>query len=245
MRWVRRGALALLLVVGAVGSFGAYVGYRLSQPSPEDVHPQVQVAGSALQQALASAPAQRYLSDFHYQDTGSTCGPASLRNVLVSLGADIDSERVLFGNDRLAWWRTLGMGMTLDELADLARANTSHVVEALRPQRLGAFRAILVGANAPGTRLIVNFDRAAAFGVSVGHFSPVGGYDPDTGLVTLLDVTERYGFSLVPDRLLFQGTRMEDPMSGQARGVLRIVVRPASADRRTSTVVGLKSGVGR
>ena len=231
MRWVRRIALVLLLSVGGLVLSGAYLGYRLSHPSAEDFHPQVQITGRALREALERVPAQRYLLGFHYQDTWSTCGPASLRNALLSLGADVDSERALFGEDRLAWWRALGLGMTLDELAALARANTPHAVEVLRPANLDAFRAILDDANEPDTRLIVNFDRAPVFGVSVGHFSPIGGYEAATGWVTLLDVTEGYGFSLVPDTLLLQATRMADPVSGRARGVLRIVAPQASADR--------------
>ena len=194
-------------------------------------HPEVQVAGTSLQRALDAAPARAYVSDFHFQDTWSTCGPASLRNVLLSLRRAADSERALFGDDRLAWWKALGTGMTLDELAALARANVPFEVAVLRPESLAAFRAVLREADLPRTRLIVNFDRAPLFGVSVGHFSPVGGFDPQTGLVTLLDVTEGYGFSLVPDRLLFQATRTEDPMSGRSRGLLRIVDPTRSSGR--------------
>ena len=226
MRWIRRTALGLLLLVGGLVLVGAYTGYRLSHPSPADFHPDVQVSGSALQQALQTAPAQRYLADFRVQQTWSTCGPAALGNVLASLGAPTASERALFGDDALGWWRALFTGMTLDELAALARANTAHSVAVLRPASLAELRTALADANAPGVRLIVNFDRAPVFGVSVGHFSPVGGYDPATGLVTLLDVTAGYGFSLVPDRLLFAGMQLTDPMSGQPRGLLRIVARP-------------------
>jgi hypothetical protein len=205
-----------------LGLFGAYTGYKLSHPEPDRFDPAVQTAGPALERALGAAPAQTYLSDFRFQQTGSTCGPASLRNVLTSFGDAIASERALFGDDRLSWWKALGTGMTLDELAALARANTSRQVEVLRPETLHEFQAALSGVNMPGSRLIVNFDRAPLFGVAVGHFSPVGGYDPATGLVTLLDVTEGYGFSLVPDRLLFDATRTIDPMAGRARGLLRI-----------------------
>jgi hypothetical protein len=82
---------------------------------------------------------------------------------------------------------------------------------------------VLAEADLPNTRLIVDFDRAPLFGIAVGHFSPIGGFDPANGLVTLLDVTEGYGFSLVPARRLFEATRAEDPVSGQSRGLLRIV----------------------
>ena len=223
MLWARRLFLVLLLAFGALVLLGAYTGYRLSHPSPDRFHADVQTAGTALQQALGAAPAQAYLADFRFQASPSTCGPTALRNVLTSLGVQVDSERALFGDHRLAWWKALGLGMTLDELARLARANTSYLVDILRIGSLKAFRAVLAEANAPGTRLIVNFDRAPLFGVAVGHFSPIGGYDPTTGLVTLLDVTEGYGFSLVPDALLFRATRTEDPLSGRARGLLRIV----------------------
>ncbi|MCF7985553.1 MAG: phytochelatin synthase family protein [Thiohalocapsa sp.] len=211
---------------------GAYFGYRISHPSPEDFHAEVVTAGVALDQALREAPAAVYLSDFRFQETWSTCGPASLRNVLVSLGHGVGGERALFDDDRLAWWKALGTGMTLDELAALARANAPFEVEVLRPESLEAFRQILAEADRPRTRLIVNFDREPLFGVGVGHFSPIGGFDPETGLVTLLDVTEGYGFSLVPDRLLFEASRSEDPMSGRPRGLLRIV-DPTRASARS------------
>jgi hypothetical protein len=235
MFWIHRILLVLLAGGLALVLLAVCTGYRLSQPMPERFHAEVQTAGPALNEALAAAPASAYLSDFEFQQSWATCGPASLRNALTSLGEPVESERALFGDADWSWWKALATGMTLDELAALARANASGrlEVEVARSATLDAFRAALRKVDEPGTRLIVNFDRAPLFGAAVGHFSPVGGYDPETGLVMLLDVTEGYGFSLVPDRILFTATRALDPVAGQPRGLLRI-----SDPRPSSVAVG-------
>jgi hypothetical protein len=224
MSWIRRILLVLLAGGLALVLLAVHTGHRLSRPMPERFHAEVQTAGPALEEALAAAPASAYLPAFEFQQSRATCGPASLRNALTSLGRPVESERALFGDAGWSWWKALATGMTLDELAALARANASGrlKVEVERSATLDAFRTALGAVDRPHTRLIVNFDRAPLFGAAVGHFSPVGGYDPETGLVMLLDVTEGYGFSLVPDRLLFAATRAPDPVAGEPRGLLRI-----------------------
>lgn len=85
-----------------------------------------------------------------------------------------------------------------------------------------AFLAHLERTNDPAWRYLVNFDRDPVFGVSIGHFSPLGGYDAASGLVTLLDVTPGYGMSLIPAPLLYEAITTVDPDSGLGRGLVAV-----------------------
>jgi hypothetical protein len=82
---------------------------------------------------------------------------------------------VLAGTGR-CWTGVCILGLTLDELAEVARANTSRKVTVLRELGEDQFLEHLRRSNDPGRRYIVNFDRAQIFGAGVGHHSPIGGY---------------------------------------------------------------------
>jgi hypothetical protein len=79
--------------------------------------------------------------------------------------------------------------VTLDVLATLASQRQVGQVTISRDLPYKAFLAHLRQSDSLTNRYIVNFNRAAVFGVSIGHFSPIGGYDPGRDLVTLLDAT--------------------------------------------------------
>ena len=55
------------------------------------------------------------------------------------------------------------MGLTLDELAGLARAKTRRRVTVLRDMSAEEFREHLKRSNDPAHRYIINFDRKAIF----------------------------------------------------------------------------------
>ena len=88
--------------------------------------------------------------------------------------------------------------MTLDDVAALLQERGIGRVEVLRDLPYEAFLTTLLRCNDIANRCIVNFDREPVFGVSVGHFSPVAGYDSHNDLVTLLDVTPGFGPTLTP-----------------------------------------------
>ena len=112
------------------------------------------------------------------------------------------------------------LGLTLDELADLARANTSRKVTILRDLNEEQFWEHLRRSNDPGRRYIVNFSRERIFGGGVGHFSPIGGYLEADDLVFILDVNQDYQPWLVQGTRLFAAVNTFD--GGKKRGLLLI-----------------------
>ena len=198
------------------------VGQTLLASHPERFASAVVTHGPNLAAAEATPLARAYLRDFHTQAHPSSCGPASLRNVLASLGRPVESERALFEDAPPAWLRMRVMGMTLDEVAALARASGVGYVQVHRDLSAADLRALLRSLSQPGRRLVVNFDRAPLHGVSLGHFSPIGDFDPASDRVLLLDVTPGYGPQLVPTPLLVAAMRTRDPASGRLRGLIQI-----------------------
>ena len=118
--------------------------------------------------------------------------PAAVANVNRSLGEAPNTEgKVLAGTGR-CWTGVCILGLTLDELADVARANTGRKVTVLRDLGEDEFREHLRRSNDPGRRYIVNFSRKRIFGAGVGHHSPIGGYLEPEDLVFVLDVNRDY-----------------------------------------------------
>ena len=82
-------------------------------------------------------------------------------------------------------------------------------------------------------RYIANFDRAPIFGVSIGHFSPIGGYDPERDLVALLDVTSGTDRPWSHPSSSYAAVQTKDPTMGRFRGLLRIAgQRRGTRERR-------------
>ena len=217
-RWWWLLPIVLLALIAAL----SWYGQATTQPHAERFAREVSTSGSGLALIRQTPLAQTYLRDFRTQEYASSCGPASLRNVLTSLDRPVAQERDLFQGNRGGWWRMRLMGMTLDEVATLAEATGMGRVQVRRDLTESDFRALLATLNAPGRRLILNFDRAPIHGVSLGHFSPVGGYDLASDRVLLLDVTPGYGVQLVPTALLHAAMQTRDPVSGRSRGLIQI-----------------------
>ena len=229
LRRARRWALGLFLVLIICGGLGWY-GRTLVAPHPEHFASGVSRADPALTSLLQTSLAQRFLQDFRTQALWSSCGPASLRNVLASLDRPVEHERDLFRGDTLAWLRMAAMGMTLDEVAALAQATGIGRVQVRRDLSAAELRTLVESLGTDGRRLIVNFDRAPIHGVALGHFSPIAGYDPASDRVLLLDVTPGFGPQLVPIGLLATALRTRDPTSGRSRGLIQIDAEPGNAD---------------
>ena len=211
--------LLMVLTLGTVGTAGLFV-LHVSQPHPERFASGVLAGGTALEEALATPVARRYLRDFRTQETLSSCGPSSVLNVLASLDDPIPNESTLFEGKPWQRLRMRLLGMTLDDVAALLQERGVGRVEVLRDLPYQAFLTTLSRCNDLANRCIVNFDREPVFGVSVGHFSPIGGYDPREDRVTLLDVTPGFGPTLIPSELLHAGVQTKDSEAGQSRGIL-------------------------
>jgi hypothetical protein len=216
---MRRG----LLVGAAIGLAallgGAYV-LRPAEISPAVIRASVEQSPDLLNRAWGLPGALSYGRTLTWQANGSFCGPASIANVFRSIGEEETTEaEVLAGTG----WCRLGfcwMGLTLDELAELATAQTERKVTVLRGLTQDEFRRHLRASNDPSRRYIVNFSREAIFGAGVGHHSPIGGYLEAEDLVFVLDVNERFKPWLVPREKLFTAV---DTLDGdQKRGLLLI-----------------------
>jgi hypothetical protein len=162
---------------------------------------------------------------FEYQSNPSYCGPASVANVVRSLGVDASQHEVVRGTEHESWFGVLVGGLTLDELAALLRLRTARPVTIVRGASLARFREHVRASNDPTRRYVVNFHRGPLFGRGHGHFSPVLGYLEADDLVLVGDVNDEYRPFLVETARLWQATQTVDGATGQLRGLLIVDVR--------------------
>ena len=176
-----------------------------------------------LDKAWSLPVAATYKPAIEFQRNLSFCGPTSLANVSHSLGLPGDQGDMLDGTGIHTILGLLPGGLTLDELARVARHRfAGQRVTVWRGLDLAAFRQQLRQANEPGRRYIVNFSRAPLFGRGGGHHAPIAGYLAQEDLVLVLDVNAAYGPWLVKPARLLQAMNTLDSSSHQLRGLLLI-----------------------
>lgn len=173
-----------------------------------------------LERAWKMPVAASYRSGLLFQSNGSFCGPTSLANVQRSLGnASASPDSVLSGTGE-CWTGVCWGGLSLDELADVARHATGRKVTVLRGLSLAQFREELRRVNDPRLRYVVNFQRAPLFAEGGGHHSPIAAYLEAEDLALVLDVNENFKPWLVKTERLFKAVDTAD--TGKKRGLLRI-----------------------
>jgi hypothetical protein len=175
-----------------------------------------------LDKAWALPVAASYKPHIEFQRNGSFCGPTSLANVQHSLGQAGDQSTVLDGTGFHTWLGYLPKGLTLDELADIARQKLGKRVTVMRGLDLAGFRQQLKLANDPSRRYVINFSRQPLFGAGGGHHSPIAGYLADEDLVLVLDVNSDFGPWLVKPERLWAAMNTVDDSSHKPRGLLLI-----------------------
>jgi hypothetical protein len=176
-----------------------------------------------LGKAWALPVAARYKPQLEFQHNLSFCGPTTLANVQHSLGRPGDQSSMLEGTGITTFLGYLPKGLTLDELADVARLKfTGQHVTVLRGLSLAAFRQHLQQANDPRRRYVINFSREPLFGKGGGHHSPLAGYLQEEDLVLVLDVNSDFGPWLVKPERLWAAMNTVDGSSGKPRGMLLI-----------------------
>lgn len=182
------------------------------------------------------------IEQFHTQAEPAFCGLGTLVVTLNALG--VDPGRLWRGPWR--WFseelldccspleRVRARGISLDEFACLARCNGAsaelfrpdgHDLAGLRAQVRDATRSPLTPA------LVVSYHRGALGQTGEGHFSPLGGYDPASDHVLVLDVARfKYPPHWVPLPALYAAMQPHDSSTGRPRGwvALRRSPRPAS-----------------
>lgn len=175
-----------------------------------------------LARAWALPVASRYKPYIEYQRNVTYCGPTSLANVAHSWGQAADQSRMLEGTDVSTVLGYLPKGVTLDELADVARQKLGKAVTVIRGLDLAAFRQHLKRSNDPTRRYVINFSRQPLFGSGGGHHSPIAGYLADEDLVLVLDVNSDFGPWLVKADRLWAAMNTVDSSSNKLRGLLLI-----------------------
>lgn len=160
--------------------------------------------------------------ELYWQSNGSFCGPASVVNVLRSFGVAAENEGAVLDGSGYCRLGMCFMGLTLDQLAEVARRKTTKNVTVLRDLTPDQFRAELLASNDATRRYVVNFTRKAIFGAGGGHHSPVGGYLEDADLVLVLDVNHDFQPWLIERARLFAAIDTVDSSSGKKRGLLKI-----------------------
>jgi hypothetical protein len=175
-----------------------------------------------LKKAWALPVAAAYQAGIEFQRNASVCGPTSLANVLHSIKQPGNQESILQGTNFSTVLGYLPEGLTLDQLADIARQKLQRKVTVLRDLDLAAFREQLRRVNDPARRYIINFSRGPLFGTGGGHHSPIAAYLDQEDLVLVLDVNKKYGPWLVKPERLYEAMNTIDATAQKKRGLLLI-----------------------
>jgi hypothetical protein len=216
------GVFALVLLLAAVPAYFIvklrFFGERYDVESIKDT-PQYQDE-ALLARAWELPVARTFDQRVVWQSNGSTCGPTSLANVLRSMDRPATETSVVEGTG-LCWTGMCIPGITLEELAELARHNGLRAT-VIRDFSLEELREHLRHTNDPGVRYIANFHRGPLFATGGGHHSPIAGYLEAEDLALVLDVNEEYRPWLVSSERLYAAFDTVDDSTGQERGLLRI-----------------------
>ena len=175
-----------------------------------------------LKKAWALPVAATYQAGVEFQRNASVCGPTSLANVLHSLKMPGSQQSILQGTNFTTVMGYLPEGLTLDQLADIARQKQQRKVTVLRDLDLAAFREHLSHVNDPARRYVINFSRGPLFGTGGGHHSPIAAYLSQEDLVLILDVNQKYGPWLVKPERLYDAMNTIDTTAHKRRGLMLI-----------------------
>ena len=215
---MKRRYLIALVAAGLLAAGILVVGQ--TKVPPDAIASSVTRAPELLERAWDLPVAATFDRQLTWQSNGSRCGPAAVANVNRSLKEPATTEaQVLAGTGR-CWTGVCILGLTLDELADVARHNTRRKVTVLRDLTDEQFREHLRRSNDPGRRYIVNFNREQIFGAGAGHHSPIGGYLESEDLVFVLDVNPQFRPWLVERSRLFAAMNTHD--GDRKRGLLLV-----------------------
>jgi hypothetical protein len=219
LKWV--GVLFVLLIV----ALGVLIAIGPPKASPEAIANSVDRTPALMEKARALPAAATYEAEPFWQSNGSLCGPASLVNVRRSLGLEAANEDAMLEGTGKCSTGMCFMGLTLDELAEVAGAHADTKVTVLRDLSAEDFHEHLRRSNDPNSRYVVNFSRGPIFGKGVGHHSPIAGYLEDEDKVLVIDVNQDYKPWLIERDRLFEAM---DTLDGDLkRGLL--LIEPAGS----------------
>src|SRR5258705_308619 len=190
-RTLKIALLAGVLVLTTLAG-GASLIVNQTKVSPDAVRSSVTRSEADVDKAWKLPAASTFKKALTWQSNPSLCGPASVANVLRSLGETATSENAVLAGTGRCWTGICFMGLSLDELAEVTRLKTTRSVTVLRDLSPDQFQQHLPRANETGRRYIVNFSRKEIFGAGAGHHSPIGGYLEAEDLVFVLDVNRDF-----------------------------------------------------
>ncbi|MCQ1571288.1 phytochelatin synthase family protein [Neorhizobium galegae] len=217
---MKRGLFFGVIAAAGLLAGAAFVVVGQTKVPPEAIRSSVIRSPELIDLAWTLPVAATFGRNVTWQSNGSRCGPASIANAFRSAGEEETTEAEVLDGTGMCWTGFCIIGLTLDELADLARMKTERKVSVLRNLTADEFRQHMKHANDPGRRYIVNFTREKIFGAGAGHHSPIGGYLEAEDLVLVLDVNEDYKPWLVERQRLFSAM---DTLDGDMkRGLLLI-----------------------
>jgi hypothetical protein len=223
-RRLKQALLALALTIVLLSS-ALFVKLRYFQPRFDVISianlPSYRDA-ALLDRAWSLPVARTFLHELDFQSNGSVCGPTSIANIFRSLGeGPVTARAVLEGSGKCSLDFCFN-GLTLDELAEVARSKSRRSITVLRGLSLDEFRMHMHHTNDKDRRYLVNFQRGLLFGQGYGHHSPIAGYLEDRDLVFVLDVNAKFGPWLVPTERLYRAVSAPDASSGKPRGLLLV-----------------------
>ena len=217
---MKRGPFLVIIAAVCLLAGAAFVVVGQTKVPPEAIQSSVIRSPELLDRAWTLPVAATFGRDVTWQSNGSRCGPASIANAFRSVGEEETTEAEVLEGTGMCWTGLCIIGLTLDELAELARMKTERKVSVLRDLSAAEFREHMKHANNPGRRYIVNFTREKIFGAGAGHHSPIGGYLEAEDLILVLDVNEDYKPWLIEGERLFSAM---DTLDGdKKRGLLLI-----------------------
>lgn len=211
------GAIAAVVLLCGLAAFAIV---SQTKVSPEAIQSSVTRTPELIERAWTLPVAATFAFDVTWQSNGSRCGPAAVANAFRSMDEEETTEAEVLEGTGKCWTGICFMGLTLDELADVARAHTERKVSVVRGISAEEFREHMRRSNDPGRRYILNFSREKIFGAGVGHHSPIGGYLEDEDMVFVLDVNQDFKPWLIERERLFSAMDTFD--GDEKRGLLLI-----------------------
>ena len=216
---MKRILFGLVAAVGLLAGAVLFIAGQTRVP-PDAIQSSVIRTPELIGKAWKLPVAATFGADVTWQSNASRCGPASVANTFRSLGEEETTEAEVLAGTGMCWTGFCIIGLTLDELAEVARTKTKRKVTVLRDLTADEFREHMKRANDPGGRYIINFSRDKIFGAGNGHHSPIGGYLEAEDMVFVLDVNEDYKPWLIERERLFSAM---DTLDGdKKRGLLLI-----------------------
>src|SRR5437764_1965400 len=158
------GIVSIVVAAGLLGAGAVLVGQ--SKVPPQAIASSVTRTPELMERAWHLPVAATFNRQVSWQSNGSRCGPAAVANAYRSLGDAASTEGKVLAATGRCWTGVCILGLTLDELADVARANTGRKITLLRNLSEEEFREHLRRSNDPARRYIVNFSRERIFGAS-------------------------------------------------------------------------------